>query len=137
MKKLCKVLLLCGLFVFGAVGCSADESKPADQVTLHITVNNEGKEIFNDDVTVDGEITTLEDFLKAADELDVEMEQDPKYGATIVSILDVETKDWNKGPWWLYESDNNEACKEAGMCPAASSLEIKDGDNFTFNFQGM
>ena len=139
MKKLFKVLLLCGLFVFGTAGCSTDkpEANKNESTTLHITVNNQGKEIFNDDVTVEGEVTTLADFLEAADELDVEMEDDSQYGAKIISILDVETEDWNKGPWWLYESDNNKACQEAGMCDAASKLEIADGDNFTFDFKSF
>ena len=66
----------------------------------------------------------------------VEME-DSAYGKKIVSILGVKTKDWQKGPWWLYESSNNESCQASGQCDAASALKIKDGDDFTFNFQGM
>ena len=30
-----------------------------------------------------------------------------------MAMKGVETKDFNKGPWWLYESENNESCKAA------------------------
>ena len=38
------------------------------------------------------------------------------------------------GPWWLYESENNEACKAAGFCPAVDETPIQDQDHFTFKY---
>lgn len=140
MKKLMKVLLLCTLIILTGCSTNDDKKEPAtdskESTTLKIVVNSEDKELFNDKITVEGEVETLADFLEEADELNVVME-DSEYGKKIMSILDVATEDWAKGPWWLYESDNNESCKAAGQCDAASSLKIKDGDSFTFNFQGM
>lgn len=136
MKKLCKILLLCGLVFMG--GCSKNISKENEQpqkdtTTLHIIVNNEKKEVFNKDVTVDGNVTSLEEFLEKADELDVIL-TDSKYGKRLDGMLNIETKDWNKGPWWLYSSTTNKKCKENNMCPAISDLTIENGDEFTFEF---
>lgn len=136
MKKLCKILLLCGLVFMG--GCSKNISKEnehsqKDTTTLHIIVNNEKKEVFNKDVTVDGNVASLEEFLEKADELDVVL-TDSKYGKRLDGMLNIETKDWNKGPWWLYSSTTNKKCKENNMCPAISDLTIENGDEFTFEF---
>ncbi len=132
MKKL---LMLC--LSLCLIGCSAQElTKPsADAITLHITVIDEveGETLFDDDLTVEQEVSTLSDFLEEADSLNVVMEEG-EYGKTILSICNVATEDWNKGPWWLFESDTNQACVEAGMCPAASELAIEDGDSFTFTY---
>ncbi len=132
MKKLCKILLLCGLVFM--TGCAKEEAKPAkESTTLHIVVNNDKKEILNKDITVEGNVQTLEEFLEKADELNAKL-TDSKYGKRLDGILDIETKDWNKGPWWLYSSTTNKDCKENNMCPAASELKIENGDDFTFNF---
>ena len=48
--------------------------------------------------------------------------------------LDVEQGDMATGPWWLYESENNEACKAAGFCPAVDETPIQDQDQFTFKY---
>ena len=42
--------------------------------------------------------------------------------------------DMATGPWWLYESENNEACKTAGFCPAVDETPIQDQDQFTFKY---
>lgn len=142
MGKLCKILAICTMSLLLISGCADKATKETpntntqETTTLHIIVNNEDEEIFNKKVSVQGKVETLADFLEKADTLKVKME-DSQYGKKIVSILGVETKDWSKGPWWMYESSNNEACQAAGQCDAASSLKIKDGDDFTFNFQGM
>ena len=34
----------------------------------------------------------------------------------------------------LCSSENNETCKEEGMCPAVEKLEINDGDQFVFSY---
>ena len=128
MGKLCKALLISAMLLAGG-------NETTERVMLHITIKDEvdHKELFNDDVLVEGKIETLADFLEQAEELDVVME-DGQYGKTILGMMGVKTEDFNKGPWWLYESENNESCKAAGSCDAASNLKIKDGDSFTFKY---
>lgn len=139
MGKLCKALLISAMLLAGGCSSKEEEKEPinetAERVTLHITIKDEvdHKELFNDDVLVEGKIETLADFLEQAEELDVVME-DGQYGKTILGMMGVKTEDFNKGPWWLYESENNESCKAAGSCDAASNLKIKDGDSFTFKY---
>ncbi|MDD3924585.1 MAG: hypothetical protein PHP11_05745 [Erysipelotrichaceae bacterium] len=60
-------------------------------------------------------------------------ENDP-YGRSLVGINDHETIDWSNGPWWLYESENNLACKEGGYCPGIDSCPLYDQDIFTFKY---
>lgn len=140
MGKLCKVLLVSAMLLIG--GCSTKESEKkgpvsdnTEKTTLKITIKDEvnNKELFNGDVSVEGKTETLADFLEKAEDLNVVME-DGQYGKTIMGMKGLETEDFNKGPWWLYESENNESCKAAGSCDAASSLNIKDGDDFTFKY---
>ena len=140
MGKLCKILLVSAMLLVG--GCSSKETEKkeptsdnTERTTLKITIKDEvhHKELFSGDVSVEGKTETLADFLEKAKDLNVVME-DGQYGKTIMGMKGVETKDFNKGPWWLYESENNESCKAAGSCDAASNLKIKDKDEFTFKY---
>lgn len=137
MKKLFSILAVVSLLILG--GCSSnDEAKketPKEEITLTIKVNDQvnQKELLNEEITVKGNVKTLADFLEKAEKLDVVME-DGQYGKTIMSIMGLKTEDFNTGPWWLYESENNKACKAAGQCDAASNLKVEDGDVFTFNY---
>ena len=36
--------------------------------------------------------------------------------------------------FWVYESDNNKSCIDAGMCMGISDTIIEDGDNFVFKY---
>ena len=51
-----------------------------------------------------------------------------------MGMLGVRTEDFKKGPWWLYDSDNNTSCKEKGQCDAIDILQVNDQDQFTFHF---
>ena len=108
MGKLCKILLVSAMLLVG--GCSSKESEKKEPVsdntektTLKITIQDEvnKKELFSGDVSVEGKVETLADFLEKAKDLNVVME-DGQYGKTIMAMKGVETKDFNKGPWWLY-----------------------------------
>ena len=57
-----------------------------------------------------------------------------QYGTTLMGMLGVRTEDFKKGPWWLYDSDNNTSCKEKGQCDAIDILQVNDQDQFTFHF---
>ena len=137
MKKLFSIFAIAALLIVG--GCSTEEalkeptSKKSMTLQINVKDNVHKKELYNGKVSVKGDIKTLADFLEKAENLDVVME-DGQYGKTIMSILGVKTVDFNAGPWWLYESENNDACKAAGQCDAASKLKIEDGDAFTFQY---
>lgn len=141
MKKICKIGLLCTLLILG--GCAnkdnetiLKENASSDEtITLHIKVKDEvnNKELFNGDVSVEGNIETLEDFLKQADILDTVIKDDGQY-TTLMSLLGVSTENFNEGPWWLYESENNKSCQATGMCDAINVLEIENGDSFIFRY---
>lgn len=56
------------------------------------------------------------------------------YGRSLIAINDIETTNWETGPWWLYNSDNNTDCVAAGYCSGIDSCPIYDGDNFVFSY---
>lgn len=73
---------------------------------------------------------TLTEFLEETEELDVNIEQG-EYGSLLNEICGLK-QDMDQGPWFVFESENNTVCKEAGMCPAMDEVVIEDGDAFTF-----
>lgn len=130
-----KKFLLMGLCVgMMLAGCSSQSNTNAsgEGKTLDIVVKDEvnNKELFNETITATGD--NLYDFLSQCDELEVVFDEG-SYGAYIDSMLGLK-QDFDKGPWWLYSSENNETCKEEGMCPAVQDLEINDGDQFEFTY---
>lgn len=134
MKKNILLRGLCaGMILTGCASQSETESS-IKEVSLDIVVKDEvnDKELFNETLTKEGDIENLYDFLSECDELEVVFE-DGSYGATIDSMLGLK-QDFDKGPWWLYSSENNETCKEEGMCPAVQNLGINDGDQFVFSY---
>lgn len=139
MRKFMSVCLLVGvLFVGGCSGESKDAtSKDAtkEKTTLKLLIKDEvnDKVLLDEEVSVDKDVKTLYEFLESAKDLEVETE-DGQYGKTILGIKGLKTEDFQKGPWWLYESDTNESCVAMGMCDAVDALEIKDGDVFTFKY---
>ena len=101
--------------------------------TVSVTVINviEDEQIYQGEFNTDAE--TLGEFLDEAEELKAVMEEST-YGRLLTSLLDLDQGAMETGPWWLYESDNNEACKAAGFCPAVDDTPIQDKDHFTFKF---
>lgn len=134
MKKNILLMGLCTGMILTGCASQSDTDSSVKEVSLDIVVKDEvnDKELFNETLTKEGDIENLYDFLSECDELEIVFE-DGSYGATIDSMLGLK-QDFNKGPWWLYSSENNETCKEEGMCPAVEKLEINDGDQFVFSY---
>lgn len=134
MKKNILLMGLCTGMILTGCASQSDTESSIKEVSLDIIVKDEvnDKELFNETLTKEGDIENLYDFLSECDELEIVFE-DGSYGATIDSMLGLK-QDFNKGPWWLYSSENNETCKEEGMCPAVEKLEINDGDQFVFSY---
>lgn len=134
MKK--KIILMASCIGMVLAGCSSqnDSSTSTKEVSLNVVIKDEvnDKELYNETLTKEGNFENLYDFLSKCDELEVVFE-DGSYGAYIDSMLGLK-QDFDKGPWWLYSSENNETCKEEGMCPAVQDLEISDGDQFVFSY---
>lgn len=134
MKKNILLMGLCTGMILTGCASQSDTESSVKEVSLDIVVKDEvnDKELFNETLTKEGDIENLYDFLSECDELEVVFE-DGSYGATIDSMLGLK-QDFNKGPWWLFSSENNETCKEEGMCPAVQNLGINDGDQFVFSY---
>lgn len=134
MKKNILLMGLCAGMILTGCASQSDTESSIKEVSLDIVVKDEvnDKELFNEILTKEGDIENLYDFLSECDELEIVFEEG-SYGATIDSMLGLK-QDFNKGPWWLFSSENNETCKEEGMCPAVQKLEINDGDQFVFSY---
>lgn len=134
MKKNILLMGLCTGMILTGCASQSDTDSSVKEVSLDIVVKDEvnDKELFNETLTKEGDIENLYDFLSECDELEIVFEEG-SYGAYIDSMLGLK-QDFNKGPWWLYSSENNETCKEEGRCPAVEKLEINDGDQFVFSY---
>lgn len=134
MKKNILLMGLCAGMILTGCASQSDTDSSVKEVSLDIVVKDEvnDKELFNETLTKEGDIENLYDFLSECNELEIVFEEG-SYGAYIDSMLGLK-QDFNKGPWWLYSSKNNETCKEEGMCPAVQNLGINDGDQFVFSY---
>lgn len=101
------------------------------QVTITVINDIEGTELFSD--TVETQAQTLGELLDETKELKAVMEQST-YGRLLVSLLDLNQGEMTTGPWWLFESDNNESCTVSGFCPAVDQTVIADQDRFVFRY---
>jgi len=134
-KKVSLLLLILILFT----GCSKPldtsiESSSKEMITLSFTILDQSTEkeevLFDDEIQVSADCKTLADALSQAKEVHAVIKEG-QYGITIVGLMGKESN-WNKGPWWMYESTNNKSCIKMGYCEGASNLEIEDGDAFIF-----
>lgn len=106
--------------------------KEVGNKTLNLVVVDESNgnvELYKGSIKTDAE--TLGEALLSTKQLEVVAEES-SFGRFISSMCGVEQGPIETGPWWLYESDNNETCKVQGMCLGIDDTVIKDGDNFTF-----
>lgn len=134
MKKNILLMGLCAGMILTGCASQSDADSSVKEVSLDIVVKDEvnDKELFNETLTKEGDIENLYDFLSECDELEIVFEEG-SYGAYIDSMLGLK-QNFDKGPWWLFSSENNATCKEEGMCPAVQNLEINDGDQFVFSY---
>ena len=108
--------------------------------TIQIVIKDDkNKTLYDDKVSTDA--TKLEVLLKEMKkdkEIVLEYE-DGAYGMYITGMgKDKVVKQMeSKGYYWIYTSDNNKSCKEAGYCEAANTLKIADQDKFVFALSKM
>ncbi|SJZ34659.1 DUF4430 domain-containing protein [Anaerorhabdus furcosa] len=134
-KKIIIALSIVAVILLAGFGFNQLMPKQEAQIgdkAINITVVDKvnDAELYSGTIHTDAE--TLGDALAEAEELKMKTE-DSTYGRFIVSLCDVEQGPQESGPWWLYESTNNETCKSQGMCLGIDETMIKDGDDFTFN----
>ncbi len=135
MKRLIK-LLMTTVLVVSLNGCTQKKEEPNQNELSKITISfkivdvKEDKILFDGPVEVSSDCKTLADVLSAAPELQA-ITKEGSYGLALISLMGVEG-DWDKGPWWVYESENNESCKKMGFCDGISNLQIADKDEFLF-----
>lgn len=125
MKKFL-IVLLCLICLFG---CSKKTNDNSISINIKIIDEINDEELFKGTLTT--KATTLADALESAKGvIDVTM-VDSEYGKYITSVLGLEQ---TNSIFWVYESDNNKSCLDAGMCMGVSETVIEDGDNFVFKY---
>ncbi len=122
-------------------GCSTGSPAAADkenstgagtEKTVQIVAKDQdGQTVLDESVVTTAD--TLTGVLENSDALQAKLEEG-QYGTMVMGLGGLETEDWNKGPWWTYESDNNAVCQEESYCPAADDVKVEDGDRFVFTF---
>lgn len=133
MKKLiiglCTILSIIILVI--GINVLTERETTEGSKTIYVVVNQVDEGI----VLYEGEFNTeslyLSEFLLEQSELKVKLE-DGEWGAFVVEMCG-KSQNAISGPWWTYESGNNETCLTEGYCPGASTLPIADGDKFVFN----
>ncbi len=142
MKKILKLIAAFSI-MFTIVGCSSTETTPEvtpevevsqEQSSIHVIIIDASQEeetvLFDEQVAFNDEVATLADLLTSNEQFEL-VSEETEYGLSILGLMGVEGN-WDKGPWWLYESENNEQCVAAGYCDGVSNLTVSDGDVFTF-----
>jgi len=138
MNNTKKILVILGLVVvvalgiFGANQIFFPTEKGAKQITISVIDEMTNKVIIDKKVVRTDALELGELLTEQAEKLDIVM-QDGSFGRYVESISGL-TGDMNSktGPWILYSSPNNEACKSAGWCPGVDDLPIMDQDEFIF-----
>ena len=132
MKRIIKIIILISIMTL-AIGCTNTSNKTNDKVMkVNITIidNTTDKELYNNELDATGCNTLTELLNKYEKELGYKGEKQ-EYGTVILGLKDA-MSNMDKGPWWIYSSDNNEVCLKMGMCPSADQTILNDKDNFVF-----
>jgi len=135
VRILIALVLAAGLY-FGFRYFTKPQTAVGTKTVTLIFIDTEGNQI--DKKTVKSNAELLSELLLELKSSDFEVTlsgsaSDP-YGRSIETLGDYTTEDWAAGPWWVYDSDNNKECLEAGYCTGVDFLPIHDGDIFTFTF---
>jgi len=136
------IAITVGIFVFFGVRTltAPDTEEGAKAILVTVEIEQEDKSyktIYEETVHTDGLV--LSDLLLEMNDkglLKVELsgnKTDP-YGRSLQTMGEYTFTDWNTGPWWLYNSDNNPDCVAAGYCSGVDSCPIYDNDHFVFRY---
>ncbi|MDD6467293.1 MAG: hypothetical protein PUF50_03825 [Erysipelotrichaceae bacterium] len=100
---------------------------------IHIVIENRDANKILLEQTFQTDALTLESFLlEHQEELQVVFSEDRTYGAFIISMMNQSQGSTNQGPWWMFESSNNETCQLEGFCPSSDQIPLQDQDQFIF-----
>lgn len=125
------VILLVGVSMFTYTSMQDSNKKTTvinNKKTIVIHVKTPKNEYY---LEAKNDAATLKELLESEKDLKAELKDGP-YGAYLESLMG-EAQDMDKGPWWIYSSENNEDCVKQGMCPAVEKVNLKDKDSFTFS----
>lgn len=142
MKKVIKVvapLVVVALLGLG-VKVVLDSRVVEGRKTVEIVFIAEEEEFFNEALTGD-DFEVVGDVLTKIEEdgqlsFIFEGDKDEEWGRFILGVEDYITEDMAEGPWWLYDSPNNELVLEAGFPEGIDLQPVFDGDTFIFTFGG-
>jgi len=142
LKIFVPVVLLVGLFVVVQQLNQPEVVEGEKSITINFFVEEDGEKVefavATKTISSD-ELQTLGDVIDWMDEkegLDFELggSKEDTYGRFIVGIGDHVTEDMSTGPWWLYESETNKDCVEAGYCSGIDMQPVYEDDVFEFTF---
>lgn len=130
------LVVIIGLFTYSYIGKTTSTSSSTDKIikiTIKDTVNNETV-VENQKFKTNAK--TLISFLKENEDILGVKIEDGEYGSFLISLKGLETKDKNKGPWWIYgyKSPSQNLDYKAGTAPVMDKININDGDSFEFVF---
>lgn len=124
------LLIALGVWGIGALLPHQEASAGEKSITIDIYDKTDAQKANKAIVTLheDTDAKTLSEFMKEEKDVKAVVEQG-EYGSLLTEIYGLK-QDMEKGPWLVYDSDNNASCLEAGMCPAMDEVVLKDGDYF-------
>lgn len=132
LQVLVAVLIFTGLY-FGVKALNKPKVVVGEKAINIVITDRESNVIYTETFNTDTEL--LGELLDEVNEENSDLfefdgSKDDEFGRF---ITDIKLLELNNGEFWLYESDNNTACKEEAFCPGIDMLAIEDGDNFSFN----
>lgn len=124
------LLLIGGYFTFKSLN---QPQVVLGSKNIEIVILDKNKEkIYDKTINTDGKLLgEVIDQINADDEIfKLEGSKKDQFGRFISKITLVES---NEGEFWVYDSENNKACKTEAFCPGIDLLAIEDKDVFVFS----
>ena len=136
MKKSTKLLgaFLALILVFGYlfINQKTKQQKGSKEITIEIVV--EGDKV--KEITETTDALTLADFLIELEENNqLEFSYQTTTWGMYIQSMEGYDEEPSKGKYWTHNSLNNQQCVENNFCDGADSLNIGDGDIFTFTLE--